>query len=445
MAKRKPALTVDDLKIGPGTSNLNLSSLFAAGTSRDTVMQHPIMVGIEALLDNPYQPRLEVNETSLDELAEVIKQQGFQGVLVARRRHGPGDQYQLTAGHRRREAARRAGLRVLPVVVQDLTDEEMVVRAITENIQREDLSPLEEGKIYQLMQQEMSYSYRQIAREVGKKLGYVQNRIRAAEAPPDVQAMVRARPETLHAVRYLVGIESEIVRSDVIKQLLAGALTNDDLRSFVELAKLDAGLSIPLPTQASPGDQSPLPAQLGQGLQTPHVESDSPAENRPERPIAESSGRQVSAELPGISAELVGTPDTGPLLVPKADGSGGYLVVPKDHSRQVQELPSSHVAVRDGEERSSLIENGAGAPAVRDRQHSLGRTDAYGSPGFGVPRETEGLTPIRLRRSKLATAVRALRAYRGILTADEPLTKEERTYLQEIVSLASKALDAQSV
>ncbi len=474
MARRKATLTPDDLKIGPGTSKLDLSSLFAAGTSRDTVMQHPIMVGIEYLLDNPYQPRLDANETSLDELAEVIRQQGFQGVLVARQRRGIGDQYELTAGHRRREAARRAGLRVLPVVVQELTDEEMVVRAITENIQREDLSPLEEGRIYQLMQQEMGYSYRQIAREVGKKLGYVQNRIRVAQAPPDVQAMVRARPETLHAVRYLVDIESEALRGEIIRQLLAGALTNDDLRSYAEIAKRESSNSdlTPVPTGILPEKEGPLPTSF-----TRDPEASFPGSNLSEDSTSkvgeESSGGHSPADLSDTAHEPPRPPDTGPLLVPKGDGSGGFLVVPKDHAKPVHPSTAEVAAAVDGDSAglSSYSPSNPGAAATQASDRTLlappiedvekasplareaapsagglghrdsGSSNGSGSRSYGVPREAEDLNIFRLRRTKLASALRALRAYRGILTSDEQLTKEEREYLQEIVSLADEFLN----
>ena len=201
----KKANQIIDLGFLRGDSaGKDLSGLFAASVASESDLQQATLISIDRLLDNPYQPRLEANDESINELSGVIKSQGFQGVLMARPdpdRHG---HYQITAGHRRREAARRAGLSTLPVVLRDLTDEEMVTLAITENIQREDLSPLEEGKIYILMNDEMGYTHEQIAREVGRKRGYIENRIRVARAPGDIQALIQAKPDSIRAVASLI-------------------------------------------------------------------------------------------------------------------------------------------------------------------------------------------------------------------------------------------------
>ncbi len=189
---------------------------------------------IERLLDNPYQPRAAVNAEALEELASVIRGQGFQGVLLARPHPEQRGHYQLTAGHRRRDASRLVGIASLPVIVRELSDEEMAMLAITENIQREDLTPLEEGKIYVLMQEEMGYTLEQIAKEVGKKLGYVYNRVRVAKAPPDIQALVEQKPDSLRAVANLVRVESEQDRAMIIDSLLRGAITTDDILAYVK-------------------------------------------------------------------------------------------------------------------------------------------------------------------------------------------------------------------
>lgn len=231
----------------------SLSSLFAASTAKESDMQRASMIELDRLADNPFQPRLGMDEQGLDELAQVIKLQGFQGVLVARPAPERQGYYQLTAGHRRREAARRAGLRVLPVVVQELTDEEMVVRAITENIQREDLSPLEEGRIYLLMSEEMGYTYGQMAKEVGKTVSYVRNRLGIARAPEDVQTLVQKKPDTLRAVIYLSKVEDARARTEIIEQILGGSLTTDDLPGYIEALRLEVPEQPQLASTGTPG------------------------------------------------------------------------------------------------------------------------------------------------------------------------------------------------
>jgi ParB family chromosome partitioning protein len=223
----------------------DMSRLFASSLSPDSSVQHgehqATMLPIDRLHDNPYQPRSTTQEEALDELAAVIRSQGFQGVLTARPHPERKGHYQLTAGHRRREASRRIGISTLPIIVRELTDEEMVTLAITENIQREDLTPLEEGRIYLLMSDEMGFTLEQISREVGKKPGYVYNRVRAARAPADIQALVEAKPDSLRAVANLIKVANADDRADMIRQLLAGEITTDDLPTYISQLKEKRG------------------------------------------------------------------------------------------------------------------------------------------------------------------------------------------------------------
>jgi len=191
-------------------------------------------IEISHLHDNPYQPRNEMSSERLAELAGVIRSKGFQGVLVARPDPDQPGYYQLTAGHRRRDAAGLAGLDSLPVLVHQIGDGEMVELAITENIQREDLSPLEEGHTYLLMIGELGYTHEQIAQSVGKSRGYVENRIRAARAPQDVQELVRDKPDSLRAIATLVKIKDNALRGEVIWQLRNGKLTVDEIAGYLE-------------------------------------------------------------------------------------------------------------------------------------------------------------------------------------------------------------------
>lgn len=216
----------------PG-ARTDLSGLFAASVAAAGDMQQATLIKSDRLHDNPYQPRADMRDDALAELSAVIKSQGFQGVLVARPHPTEHGSYQLTAGHRRREAAKMAGLHALPVVVKELSDEEMVTLAITENIQREDLTPLEEGRIYLLMSDEMGYTHEQIAREVGRKRGYIENRIRVARAPRDVQELVLKKPDSLRAVATLIKVKDEEDRAEIISEMLAGTVTVEDLPGYI--------------------------------------------------------------------------------------------------------------------------------------------------------------------------------------------------------------------
>jgi ParB family chromosome partitioning protein len=231
-----------------------VAGLFAAGSSDDTPPQR---LPIEHLHDNPFQPRQVLDPAGIAELASVIKTQGFQGTLVARPHPTTRGAYELAFGHRRREAARQAGLTTLPVSVQQLTNEDMITLAITENIQRSDLTPLEEGDTYRLMIEQLGYTQEQIAQEIGKDRGYVVNRLRAARAPDDVRALVAAKPDTLRAVAYLVKIVDPIRRAELISQLQTGMLTGDDLPNF--LVGTRAGPHPAVPAPAAPPEEAPPP------------------------------------------------------------------------------------------------------------------------------------------------------------------------------------------
>lgn len=223
------------------------------------------MLPLEVLLDNPYQPRSSVNEASLDQLAQIIKEQGFQGVLVARPHPDDSQKYQLTAGHRRRNAARKAGLTTLPVVVKTISDEDMAILAVTENIQREDLTPLEEGKIFCLMMEQMGMTLEQVANAVKKSESYIRNRRRVAMAPEDIQLMVMQKPDSLRAVFYLLKIEDVSIRASIIELILQGQLTADQVDEYVkslEQKKLETSAVLSSPEVPTHQDNGPQPISV---------------------------------------------------------------------------------------------------------------------------------------------------------------------------------------
>jgi ParB family chromosome partitioning protein len=259
---KKSGLDVSYLRTTPSTT-------LAAGLLATTVQekkkqlvheQTPSQVSIDRLLDNPYQPRVSMDEESLQQLAETIIAQGFHGVLVARPHPSLVGNYQITAGHRRREAAKRAGLRMLPVIVSEWSEQEMAILAATENIQREDLSPLEEGRLFQLMSEEMGMTQVEIANMVKKDRGYVRNRLRIASAPEDIQAFVETKTDSLRAVIYLLEIEDEQERAILIDQLLKKTLLTEDLASYVEDRKREGPVEvIPTIPQTQTSEKSPVP------------------------------------------------------------------------------------------------------------------------------------------------------------------------------------------
>jgi len=201
-------------------------SLLAARTP--TAVRH---LALEKVRPNPTQPRMTWHQDTLNELASSIKEHGvLQPILV----RPAGDGYEIIAGERRWRASKLAGKETIPAIVERFDDATALEIALIENLQREDLSPLDEAVIYKKMTDELGYSIRQLAGKLGKDKGYVENRLRLANAPDDVREMVAQRYDTLSAAYELMKIDNARRRKALAKQMLAGKLTLIRLHDRVE-------------------------------------------------------------------------------------------------------------------------------------------------------------------------------------------------------------------
>jgi ParB family chromosome partitioning protein len=179
-------------------------------------------VPIDAIHRSAYQPRQEFAEEGLKELAASIRSQGVMQPIVLRRRALGG--YEIIAGERRWRAARLAGLETIPAVVRDVSDERAVAMALIENIQREDLNPLEEALALQRLQEEFALTQQQVADAVGKSRVAVTNLMRLIQLSPPVREMlVRGEVEMGHA-RALLSLPSAD-QLDIARQVVAKGLS----------------------------------------------------------------------------------------------------------------------------------------------------------------------------------------------------------------------------
>ena len=186
---------------------------------------------LEKVVPNPEQPRMTFHEETLQELAASIREHGvLQPILV----RPAGEVFQIIAGERRWRASKLAGKDTIPAIVERFDDATALEIALIENLQREDLSPLDEAIIYKKMTDQLGYSIRNLAVKLGKDKGYVENRLRLATAPEDVREMVAARYDTLSAAYELMKIEDKRRRKALAKQVVAGKLTLIRLRDKVE-------------------------------------------------------------------------------------------------------------------------------------------------------------------------------------------------------------------
>jgi len=207
----------------------SIVSLLSAESGRTPGIRNVPIDRIEA---NPENPRLVFEASALEELAASIREHGvLQPILL--RPLGP-NQFQLVAGERRWRAARLAGLATIPALIEELDDDDALEIAIIENLQREDLSPLEEASMYDRMIKDHGYSVRRLAQKLGKDKGYLENRLRLADAPQEVRDLVSVRKDTLSHAYELMKIEDPKKRRRLAGQVARGELTLVKLREKIE-------------------------------------------------------------------------------------------------------------------------------------------------------------------------------------------------------------------
>ncbi|HYU48478.1 MAG TPA: ParB/RepB/Spo0J family partition protein, partial [Candidatus Limnocylindria bacterium] len=202
---------------------VSLLSPDAAGR-QGTVQNIPL----DRIESNPDQPRVTFVQETIDELAASIREHGvLQPILVRPIRPGT---FQLVAGERRWRASRQVGLDTIPALVEQLDDETAMEIAIIENLQREDLSPLDEAAMYDRMIRDHGYSIRKLAEKLGKDKGYLENRLRLADAPDEVRELVSVRKDTLSHAYELLKVNDPRKRRRLAEQVARGELSLVKLR-----------------------------------------------------------------------------------------------------------------------------------------------------------------------------------------------------------------------
>jgi ParB family chromosome partitioning protein len=216
----------EERELGPSV----LSLLSAEGSTKSLGVRQ---VPVDRIEPNPNQPRTVFEQSALDELAASVREHGILQPVLIRPFGGP-NRYQLVAGERRWRAATAAGLSTIPAMVEELDDDTALEIAIIENLQREDLSPLEEAVMYDRMVKDHGYSIRRLAQKLGKDKGYLENRLRLADAPPEIQQLVSVRKDTISHAYELLKVADPRKRRRLAEQVARGELTLVKLRERVE-------------------------------------------------------------------------------------------------------------------------------------------------------------------------------------------------------------------
>jgi ParB family chromosome partitioning protein len=190
-------------------------------------------VDVDLLRPNRFQPRTAMDDSRLDDLARSIRENGVIQPVVVRR---AGDGYEIIAGERRWRASQRAGLLKIPVVVREIPDDRLLAVALIENIQREDLNPIEEAHAYRRLVDEYSLTQEQIAESVGKDRSSIANHLRLLKLPNEVRESVAGGGLSMGHARALAGIADEAALLRLARDVIAKQLSVRETEALIRKA-----------------------------------------------------------------------------------------------------------------------------------------------------------------------------------------------------------------
>ncbi|UQS87099.1 ParB/RepB/Spo0J family partition protein [Nicoliella spurrieriana] len=190
-------------------------------------------VKLTELVPNPYQPRARFDKAALDELATSIKKSGvFQPIIIRKSAHQ--GQYEILAGERRFRASEIAGKDTIPAIVRDVSDEEMMEIAILENLQREDLTAIEEAEAYNTLMVNLNLTQAQVASRMGKSRSYVANYLRLLGLPNEVKEMVQKKQLSMGQARALLSVTDKNELRKLAKRVYDQTMTVRQINKEIE-------------------------------------------------------------------------------------------------------------------------------------------------------------------------------------------------------------------
>jgi ParB family chromosome partitioning protein len=247
-------MTAKKKRLGRGLDAL-LSKPVAETT---TVAEHrddgPLKeIPVDLLQRGRYQPRLDIRQDSLEELASSIRAQGVVQPIVARPigKAGESQRYEIVAGERRWRAAQLAGLESVPAIVREVPDEAAIAMALIENIQREDLNPLEEARALDRLIREFDLTHAEAAEAVGRSRASVSNLLRLLDLSDKVKPMLESRQIEMGHARALLSITDGVQQYDAARQVVRKGLSVRETERLVKRMLAGAGSKVPAKKPAS--------------------------------------------------------------------------------------------------------------------------------------------------------------------------------------------------
>lgn len=208
-----------------------LNSLFNnvnAEIEKEEIVQE---IKLKELRPNPYQPRKEFAAGALEELKQSIQLHGILQPIIARKSIKG---YEIVVGERRFRAAKEAGLKTVPVVVRELSEQQMMELAILENLQREDLNPIEEAVAYQLLLDRSNFTQDELAKRLGKSRPHIANHIRLLSLPTDIQMYISEGKLTMGHGRTLLGLKNKAKIKEVAEKVIKEQLNVRQLETLIQ-------------------------------------------------------------------------------------------------------------------------------------------------------------------------------------------------------------------
>lgn len=284
LGKGLSALISENKTPAPASGSKSKSS--SAAADQDTPAG-VYTLAVNKLHPGKYQPRTQFNEATLGELAESIRKNGIMQPIIVRASKKQNGKYEIVAGERRWRAAQLAELKEVPVLIREIHDKQALELALVENIQRQDLSPIEEANGYQRLIEEFEYTQEELASTIGKSRSHIANLLRLLSLPDEIREMLENNELTMGHARALIGVPNAVqLARDIVRKGLNVRQVEQASRELQGIAKRTV-------------------SRGGAKQQTPRSGSKDPDIIALEETLSENLGLKVSINDRGQSGEIV--------------------------------------------------------------------------------------------------------------------------------------------
>lgn len=195
-------------------------------------------IELDKIMPNRYQPRHTFSDESIEELATTLKEQGLlQPIILRKPADGPEGEYEIIAGERRFRASKLAKKKTIPAIIRDFDEAQMMEVAVLENLQREDLTPLEEAQAYEMLQKNLGLTQAEVSKRLGKSRPYIANYLRLLTLPQKTKRLLQRGELSMGQARTLLGLKDKDSIDDLARKVVKNGITVRQLESLV--AKLN--------------------------------------------------------------------------------------------------------------------------------------------------------------------------------------------------------------